>query len=127
MQMRFLWRRRRGGGICRSVLHYRRAWRRHHRTRLLGNPFLQFQAEPVLLHFEHGKIVFPHQIDDGFDVFEFHGLRVIEPLGNPRSPSRSRREMRRQRVALLQWVLEVRLPAIRQSGSDLGREASVCA
>jgi hypothetical protein len=60
---------------------------------LLANSFLQFQAEPVLFHFEHGKIVFPHQIDDCFNVFEFHGGGMIEPLGNPRSPSRSRREI----------------------------------
>jgi hypothetical protein len=36
---------------------------------------LQFQPESVLLHFEHGKIVLPHQIDDGFYIFEVHGVR----------------------------------------------------
>ena len=53
----------------------RRGLRRHHRNRLLANFLLQFQPEPVFLHLEHGKIVLPHQIDDGFDIFEFHGAR----------------------------------------------------
>ncbi len=51
---------------------------------LFARPFLQLQAETVLLHLEDGEIVFFHQVDDGFDIFEFQRRvlsGVVETLG----------------------------------------------
>ena len=47
---------------------------------LFARAFLQFRAETVLLHLEDGEIVFLHQVDDGFDIFEFQ-RRVLSGVG----------------------------------------------
>jgi hypothetical protein len=47
---------------------------------LFARPFLQLQAEAVLLHLENGEVVFSHQVDDGFDIFEFQ-RRFLSGVG----------------------------------------------
>ncbi len=44
---------------------------------LIADPFLQLETKTVLLHLEDREIVFLHQINDGFDVFEFHGVALL--------------------------------------------------
>src|SRR4029453_17084589 len=71
--------RSRYGGNCD---HLRHGWGR--KNGLFTRPFLQLQAEAVLLHLENGEVVFFHQIDDGFDIFEFQRRvlsGVVETLG----------------------------------------------
>ena len=68
------------GGFCLGRIRRRglreiagavrgRTHQRHHRNRLFRRALLQLEAEAVLLHLEDGKIIFPHEIDDGLDVF----------------------------------------------------------
>jgi hypothetical protein len=48
---------------------------------LFAGPFLQFQSKTILLHFEDRQVVLLHQIDDGFDVFEFQGGGSVVEAG----------------------------------------------
>ena len=47
---------------------------RRDENRLFARAFLQFEFEPILLHLEDRQVVLLHQVDDGFDVFEFQGV-----------------------------------------------------
>jgi hypothetical protein len=47
------------------------AGERRGENRLFTRALLQLEAEAVLFHLENGEVVFPHQVDDGFDVFKF--------------------------------------------------------
>ncbi len=57
------------GALCTDLRRGRGSRRRENCLRLYA--LLQFQLEAILLHLEDREVVLLHQIDDGFDVFEF--------------------------------------------------------
>ena len=82
---------------------------------MFAGPFLEFEAEPILFHLEDREVVFLHQIDDRFDVFEFQKalpFRVGRTLGkavlNAGSSRRFGRGGREMRAPIIENPFQLR-------------------